>query len=38
MIDRAMDAQYIYNANEMGGGSVITVTRPGRGLTNPNTD
>ena len=36
MIDRAMDAQYIYNANEMGGGtSIINMTRPGRGLTDP---
>ena len=37
MIDRAMDAQYIYNANEMGG-SVITVTRPGSRVDQPNTD
>ena len=29
MIDRAMDAQYIYNANEMGGGGgTITIALP----------
>ena len=28
MIDRAMDAQYIYNANDMGGGGVMTLTMP----------
>ena len=28
MIDRAMDAQYIYNANDMGGGGTITIALP----------
>ena len=28
MIDRAMDAQYIYNANDISGGGPITITMP----------
>ena len=31
MIDRAMDAQYIYNASDISGGGPITITMPGRG-------